>query len=176
MTPANHQPQRKTPLTRLLGRRRPMRAQSFQDTKPAFHVNSEIYNPDDEHHEYRAELIKFVGAPLVYVPDVNENPAVGFGLRIEEDRALGRPVLIIYDHISDREKRATSMPYPYTNQVFSAVFQLNRNTLIALLHRRHEGKTVFLQPTEKPIDYEHANILLRGSGFFNHLATFNASR
>lgn len=175
MTPDHYQ-QRKTPLTRLLGRRRPMRGNNFQDTAPAVHRDNEVFNPNDEHHDYRAGLIKFVGAPLVYVPDVNENPAVGFGLRVEEDHELGRPILVIYDHISDRERRATTMPYPYTNQVFSAVFQLNRNTLIALLHRRHEGKAVFLQPSEKPIDYEHANILLRSSGFFNHLASFNASR
>jgi hypothetical protein len=152
-----------------------MRGPGFQETKPAVH-DVEIFNPDDEHHEYRASLIKFVGAPLVYVSETNENPAVGFGLRIEEDRQLGKPVLVVYDHISEREKRATTMPYPFTNQVFSAVFHLNRNTLIALLHRRNEGKAVFLQPTEKPIDYEHANILLRASGFFNELATFNASR
>lgn len=152
-----------------------MRGTAFQETKPAVH-ETPIFNPDDEHHEYRASLIKFVGAPLVYVPEENENPAVGFGLRIEEDRALGKPVLVVYDHISDREKRATSLPYPFTNQLFTAIFQLNRNALIALLHRRHEGKTVFMQPNEKPIDYESASILLRTSGFFNRLATFNASR
>lgn len=173
MTPDTFTPQRKTPLTRLLGRRRPMRQ---QEERAPVRVETEVFNPEDEHHGYRADLIKFIGAPVVYVSETNENPAIGFGLRIEEDRQLGRPVLVIHDYISDREKRATTMPYPFTSQLFTAVFSLNRNTLIALLHRRHEGKAVFLPPTEKPIDYEHANIQLRASGFFNQLATFTASR
>lgn len=167
--------ERKTPLTRLLGRRRPTRQAAFQDTQPATHIAVQAFNPQDEHHAYRAELIKFIGAPLVYVSDQNENPAVGFGLRVEEDRQLGRPVLIIHDYISDREKRAETKPYPYTSQIFQAVFSLNRNTLIALLHRRQEGKSVFLPPTEKLIDLEHAKMLLRDSGFLNRVANYTAA-
>ena len=165
--------QRKTPLTRLLGRRRPTRNQDVAVPAP---IETEVYNPDDEHHAYRNELIKFIGAPVVYVAETNENPTVGFGLRVEEDHKLGKPVLVIHDYISDREKRATTAPYPFTMQLFSAVYKLNRSALLALLHRRNEGKTAYFQPTEVPIKFEHADILLRDSGFFGAWATFNASR
>jgi len=152
-----------------------MRQSGFQETQPDIRVDPRVFNPQDEHHAYRAELIKFIGAPLVYVSDQNENPAVGFGLRIEEDKKLGHPVLVIHDYISDREKRAESKPYPYTSQIFQAVFSLNRNTLIALLHRRQEGKSVFLPPTGKLIDLDHAKMLLRDSGFLNRVANYNAT-
>jgi hypothetical protein len=137
-------------------------------------MQDEILNARIQNKQWqeRWEVESFLGKPVIYFSNEVQAPLIGFGERLELITAAKQPVLVIKDYVTNEEMMGMGRVRHYTEQLFFAAFNVDPNTLIALLYPNYDGTPVQKQPIGKQYTLYEVNRILTVNGFFDRLKQY----
>lgn len=118
------------------------------------------------------KLESFLGKPVMYFSNEVQPPLVGFGKQLELITQAKQPVLIIEDYLTDQDMMAMGRIRHYTEQLLTAAFTVEPNTLIALLYPVYDAVEVDKKPLGKQYTLMEARRVLTDRGFYERLQTY----